>query len=99
MMEQLSLLDLLEGSTGDRIICPYCRSNWGASLKQWVLDRLRQEHTEAEPGRCTRMVELGVTEPFYTPDEKPWQEGCKLTQPRPAGFRGLKQLRSHHAAT
>lgn len=93
MTGQLALFAVEIPALGEpREWCPHCRSNWGAGLKQWVRENHRQEHMEVEPGRCALMVACHVTEPFYTPDEKPWQEGCKLTYPRPVGYRGLEQI-------
>lgn len=97
MIEQLALFDLLDEKTPETVTerdwCPYCHSNWGHALKPEVLDRLAEEHAEAAAGRCQRMIQLGVTEPFYTKSETPWRSGWSVPRPRPHGFRGLDQLR------
>ena len=93
---QLTLFSLLEEpkkeTTDARIWCQHCRSNWGPGLKAEALDRLREEHREESAGRCSHMVQHGVTEPYYAPGETPWLSGWSVPRPRPAGYRGLDQL-------
>ena len=94
---QLDMLDLLEGPppalTSPRIICPYCRSNWGYGLKPEVLERLAEKHADSGNGQCNDMAAKGVTEPYYAPGETPWLSGSAIQYPRPKGYGGLHQLR------
>lgn len=76
-----------------RIICPYCRSNWGHGLKPEVLERLQTDHAPARDGQCADMVAKGVAEPYYAPGETPWLSGSVIQYPRPNGYGGLHQLR------
>jgi len=76
-----------------RIFCRFCRSSWGRGLKQKALDSHAAEHAPAGDGRCAHMVNAGITEPYYAPNEMPWLSGTVIQYPRPQGFGGLYQLR------
>lgn len=81
-----------------RIICAFCRSNWGHDLKPEVRSRLAEEHSPSNDSRCAHMVDHGVTEPYYAPGETPWLSGSVVQFPRPKGYGGLYELRKAVAA-